>query len=642
MSSLVSELVEIPAPLWALVKVTLALALAWAVHLTLGRRNPRWRVLLWRMALTSLLVLPMLNLVSYLEIPIDVLAWGSPRTVAAPSDDGSRPAMASARNEPMRNATPTGSMASGATILASPGMHRIATAVLILWAMGALIMMVRILRVRGELGRRLKSSRSAPIEMEKLLNHVARELADSRAVKVRRSSEFSSPCLVGFFEPTIVIPDRLIDSLGEKDLRAIFAHELSHLRSRDLLWLWLGRWLTVVYWFHPLNWGIHKAHSAACEEVCDAMAARYVNDTESYSRTLAAVALETNAFEAAAPALSMARVPDVTRRITLLRKRLFDHSLPRGRSSFVLLSAAMVVVALGGLGFVDADETSAESQKADSPETPIVSAHWEEKFYEVYRLEEGEVLKRIAAPFIPERGDYWKANNPALEDASGDLPDGITFHWKGAELENWGAIFGAPIELSNVLGETAIGLLHGEFDGSKEGLDTELGGDWILRPETPKAQLLGALKKILESELGISVNFELVEVERDAIVATGRFEFHPLANISDDDTLHLYSDKMNQYEGYGGSSYRDVTSLLRQVSDLIGRSVIDQTEPSEIVAECSTIAFHRSSYLWDIKDESEFDELLDMLLQSLSFQTSLDFTRRKEKVEVWWISMNDE
>ena len=55
-------LIDLPPVADALLKATLILALGWALHFALARRNPRWRLLLWRAVAVSVLLTPFLAL----------------------------------------------------------------------------------------------------------------------------------------------------------------------------------------------------------------------------------------------------------------------------------------------------------------------------------------------------------------------------------------------------------------------------------------------------------------------------------------------------------------------------------------------------------------------------------------------------
>jgi len=159
------------------------------------------------------------------------------------------------------------------------------------WAVVAGFIAVRLLIVFAKIRKKIDSSLPAPGHIELLLGKVAADLNCGRNIAVRYSTAFTSPFLAGVRRPVIILPERMLHSEYHEELPAVFAHEVAHLRSRDLVWMAAARWLSVLLWFHPLIWKVLSAHSSACEEVCDSVAADYIGNAESYSSTLARVAL---------------------------------------------------------------------------------------------------------------------------------------------------------------------------------------------------------------------------------------------------------------------------------------------------------------------------------------------------------------
>ncbi|MHC4625225.1 MAG: M56 family metallopeptidase, partial [Planctomycetota bacterium] len=105
---------------------------------------------------------------------------------------------------------------------------------------------------------------------------------------------------------------------------------------------------------------------------------------------------------------------------------------------------------------------------------------WRKAFYEVYRLEEGQVLKRIAPPFIPERAEYYRHEERSQASAVPEPPDYFTFHWDG-KLKPWGLGFTngkAPLEA--VLRHN-LNMGRDTFEGPEELLEIQVPGDWIVR-----------------------------------------------------------------------------------------------------------------------------------------------------------------
>ena len=108
------------------------------------------------------------------------------------------------------------------------------------------------------------------------LEQVARGLGLKRACVIRATRDLQSPCLIGLWRPTILLPELPWGTFAA-ELPSISAHELAHLGG-DLAWnaLFCG-WSTLL-WFHPLVWRVCRTHAGACDAVADAIAADYVGD----------------------------------------------------------------------------------------------------------------------------------------------------------------------------------------------------------------------------------------------------------------------------------------------------------------------------------------------------------------------------
>ncbi len=60
------------------------------------------------------------------------------------------------------------------------------------------------------------------------------------------------PCTIGVRPPTIILPRRLAQELGEKQLEAVLAHELAHISRADGFWHWVTLLLRDLQAFNPL------------------------------------------------------------------------------------------------------------------------------------------------------------------------------------------------------------------------------------------------------------------------------------------------------------------------------------------------------------------------------------------------------
>jgi beta-lactamase regulating signal transducer with metallopeptidase domain/uncharacterized GH25 family protein/thiol-disulfide isomerase/thioredoxin len=258
------------------------------------------------------------------------------------------------------------------------------------------------------------------------------------------------------------------------------------------------------------------------------------------------------------------------------------------------------------------------------------TSDWKKKFYETYRLKEGEVLRRIAPPFIPERRDFYINELRWQAQAAPNPPTYFTFIWNG-KLQNWGLGFtGGERPLEGVL-VFNLSVPRNEIEGPDELLKLEVPGDWIVRKDATPEQLLRALEKILREEMNQPIRFERRAVEREVIVASGRYEFHPVPDYFDQRSIHIYIGTLNpDFTGGGGSG--TITKFLQNLGSCYNRWIIDETESSDVETQWR---YHDSANKQEIGKEPD---KLNIILENLSKQTSLQFRKESRKVDVWFVT----
>lgn len=390
-----------------LVKVTALLVLGWVAQAALARVNPRWRVLAWRVAAVGILALP----VAFCVVPKVELAVAGPPPAAqavvaqlparvlasapgagpddlamgpvgapAPPMTGADRAAPSPKNVSPREAASAGpaaparagmarrlmnrllgSGASGASVAPRASAATVAAAAAA-WALGIALLALRFCAGSAGLRALVRASRPVP---EPIADLARRVTAGLRApdVACRLSDRMAVPVLANWRRPVLLLPARMADDSYREELPAILAHEISHARSRDLFWMRVLTLLGTALWFHPLAWRMKCSHDDACEEVSDAVSAAYVGGAGSYSRTLARVAVEMAESAVPAAGIAMARVPEVTRRLARLRRRVFASSLSRSRVVLFVGVCAVLVGLLGAIRFTYAQA------KADAART---------------------------------------------------------------------------------------------------------------------------------------------------------------------------------------------------------------------------------------------------------------------------------
>ena len=283
--------------------------------------------------------------------------------------------------------------------------------------------------------------------------------------------------------------------------------------------------------------------------------------------------------------------------------------------------------------------SDASSEETDS------ETDWQTRFYQIYRLEDHQILKRIAPPFIPERLDYFVNEDP-IQAAVGpepNPPDTFFLHWDGEVLKNWGSGFmgGRGLSLEGVL-RYILGLASFEYAGPEELLDLEIPGDWIVRPSASIEEKLSALTQISSQDLNRPFLFERSTVEREVLVTSGVFSLRPLEGQDPHELLmYLHKEQLDpnspEYEeGGGGGLAESIDEFMRELGNRVGIPV--QNEVSNDIGFELHYRHLSSTYLLKQKDANKKARQIKSLLENISEQTGLEFTITPQSVEIWQLA----
>lgn len=131
------------------------------------------------------------------------------------------------------------------------------------WALiGAIWLLIRSAWFRWRLRNARRIERGRPLGLLREL------LPQAQRVRLLIVPGFAEPAAFGLLRPTIVLPPSC-ESLDREALRAVLAHELGHIARGDLWWLTIGRVLTTVFGFQPLNRIARREWTRAAECLCD-------------------------------------------------------------------------------------------------------------------------------------------------------------------------------------------------------------------------------------------------------------------------------------------------------------------------------------------------------------------------------------
>lgn len=233
----------------ALWQGSVALALVWIVCRVFPRIPARVRCWLWRLGLLK----PFLQLIAVPQIDLALLPRA--RTVLAHIvSDGF------ARDLPTRS-----------TLLI-----RLSRPMMAFWIAAAAVGMVSILS--GLRKSRSMAARCVPVlnrELDVIMAELCHEMGLCQRPDVAAVDWMSPPMILRLSRGyVVVIPKDLLTWERREDLRLALAHELAHIKRRDLTWNWLPTAAKVLFAVNPLVWGAGRELGLAQEMACDEMAVR--------------------------------------------------------------------------------------------------------------------------------------------------------------------------------------------------------------------------------------------------------------------------------------------------------------------------------------------------------------------------------
>ena len=139
----------------------------------------------------------------------------------------------------------------------------------IFWFTVAMLLLLRKITVYQDFIRFMKAS-SAPvddIDFLEMLSKTESQLGIQKPIDLWSSQIVSSPMLIGFFHPCIILPEK--DNQSKQAVYYIMLHELTHYQRRDMYYKWLVQLVLCIHWFNPFVHIMARQVNRLCELSCD-------------------------------------------------------------------------------------------------------------------------------------------------------------------------------------------------------------------------------------------------------------------------------------------------------------------------------------------------------------------------------------
>ncbi len=160
---------------------------------------------------------------------------------------------------------------------------------MIFWLLGSLFILIFLIKKFREMRKANISGEKkvVPDWFELLVIKCARRLNLQVIPNVVITKKVSSPAIFGMIRPVLLLPTDFLNKTSKKDAENILLHELAHIKRRDLLVKEFETFLTIIYWFNPLFWGVKKQLQHLRELCCDSTVANVLQKkVKGYRSTL--------------------------------------------------------------------------------------------------------------------------------------------------------------------------------------------------------------------------------------------------------------------------------------------------------------------------------------------------------------------
>ncbi len=228
------------------------------------------------------------------------------------------------------------------------------------------------------LSQRLRhSGTTVSNEILTLVERTAFQLGVHRTIDVRQTLKATTPMVIGWVKPALVLPSKLLAGLAPHELKAVLAHELAHIKRHDYLMNLAQTAVETLMFYHPAVWWVSGRIRCEREFCADDLAMQVCDRREEYAQSLVAVAETSLAIPAHAIAVTGGSLLQRVHRI--LRFPTQPSPLPWpakcsalvGVASALCLGVAMIAVAENRPAETrqSADLTELTSELADIPES---------------------------------------------------------------------------------------------------------------------------------------------------------------------------------------------------------------------------------------------------------------------------------
>lgn len=214
------------------------------------------------------------------------------------------------------------------------------------WLIGVAAMLLRAVYIAGG-GAKLRRQ-CRPLEDKHILaivEQLRQCLGIARRIRVAVSEHIAVPGVVGCIWPILLLPVSMVSGIPMDDLRAILAHELSHIRRYDYLVNFCQMVIEAVFFFNPAVWWISQQIRFEREACCDQASISATGQRIRYAEVLTdwAHRLKKGNVIDAIPAIGFGKADDKGGLLERVRRIVVAGHRPKLRVSWYVATITLIL-----------------------------------------------------------------------------------------------------------------------------------------------------------------------------------------------------------------------------------------------------------------------------------------------------------
>ena len=215
--------------------------------------------------------------------------------------------------------------------------------IVIIWLVGVSLFLIRL---QGSIFylRRLQSIGTQPVPLvwQGKIEDLSNKLGIMKKVRAFESSLAGIPMVIGHLKPVILLPAGMLTGLSPKEIEAILAHELAHIKRFDYLINIVQTVVESLLFFNPAVWWISHEIRKHREHCCDDVAVQYCGDQLEYANALSNL----GAWSLKTPTLGMGLFKNKNELLMRIKRLVYPQAGSRTLKEKLIPGAVLMLTVL--------------------------------------------------------------------------------------------------------------------------------------------------------------------------------------------------------------------------------------------------------------------------------------------------------